>query len=481
MAARPWRRRFIECSTASPSDLPARSCPISASASFCNATRVRCRHSCPSTRPWPGRQGSAARRPGGPRGGNRVSRPGPSGHAAAQREPLRPRDFARRGRATPHAAVRWRAGPIETFRGPSDAPPRDLRRGFPLTGGDGLPPAIGPTRLAFAGTRPPRLGHCDCWAGFDWRGSAPLKRRSFRKDPEMARARQLPPSPPADVQHASCCRGSAAAGRSGPPVAADQAYRIDATDRVQPNPAPIHSSHRVSVPRCHACCMALCGLAAGTPSDGDRCTSSRRVKNIVDVVLERAATERLRTVTRVVVEVGAAAGVDPEALRFCFDAVAEATAARAAELVIIGVSLRAHLVVLNKCDLLPYVPFDVARFEVSLQGVNPAAPVLRVSATRGDGCWPGTPGWPVGPPPRPAACDGNRGRARWRRGSGSSSGVASRASAFARGCTARQRGAPPGPRLQRRVVRRRRGVRLRRGARSPRAPRRRSPRCRQRR
>jgi hydrogenase nickel incorporation protein HypB len=45
----------------------------------------------------------------------------------------------------------------------------------------------------------------------------------------------------------------------------------------------------------------------------------------------------------------------------------------------------AHLVVLNKCDLLPYVPFDVARFEVSLRGVNPAAPVLRVSATRGDG------------------------------------------------------------------------------------------------
>jgi hydrogenase nickel incorporation protein HypA/HybF len=52
-------------------------------------------------------------------------------------------------------------------------------------------------------------------------------------------------------------------------------------------------------------------------------------QSIVDLVLERAAAERLRTVTRVV-EVGAAAGVDPEALRFCFDAVAEATAARGA-------------------------------------------------------------------------------------------------------------------------------------------------------
>jgi hydrogenase nickel incorporation protein HypA/HybF len=65
-------------------------------------------------------------------------------------------------------------------------------------------------------------------------------------------------------------------------------------------------------------------------------------QSIVDLVLERAAAERLRTVTRVVVEVGAAAGVDPEALRFCFDAVAEATAVRGAELVIIGVSLRAR-------------------------------------------------------------------------------------------------------------------------------------------
>ena len=44
----------------------------------------------------------------------------------------------------------------------------------------------------------------------------------------------------------------------------------------------------------------------------------------------------------------------------------------------------AHLVVLNKCDLLPYVPFDVERFETILHEVNPGAPVVRVSATRGD-------------------------------------------------------------------------------------------------
>lgn len=44
----------------------------------------------------------------------------------------------------------------------------------------------------------------------------------------------------------------------------------------------------------------------------------------------------------------------------------------------------ADLVVLNKCDLLPYVPFDCDRFEEILRQVNARAPVLRVSALRGD-------------------------------------------------------------------------------------------------
>jgi hydrogenase nickel incorporation protein HypA/HybF len=65
-------------------------------------------------------------------------------------------------------------------------------------------------------------------------------------------------------------------------------------------------------------------------------------QSIVDLVLERARAERLRTVTRVVVAVGAAAGVDAEALRFCWDVVAEETAARGAELVIAEVPLQAR-------------------------------------------------------------------------------------------------------------------------------------------
>jgi hydrogenase nickel incorporation protein HypB len=43
------------------------------------------------------------------------------------------------------------------------------------------------------------------------------------------------------------------------------------------------------------------------------------------------------------------------------------------------------LLVLNKIDLLPYVPFDEARFLENARHVNPAITIVRVSATRGDG------------------------------------------------------------------------------------------------
>ena len=45
----------------------------------------------------------------------------------------------------------------------------------------------------------------------------------------------------------------------------------------------------------------------------------------------------------------------------------------------------ADLVLLNKTDLLPYVEFDVDRFDEHLSRVNPDARVIRISATRGDG------------------------------------------------------------------------------------------------
>ena len=45
----------------------------------------------------------------------------------------------------------------------------------------------------------------------------------------------------------------------------------------------------------------------------------------------------------------------------------------------------ANVVVLNKIDLLPYVDFDVARFEHDVGLVNRGADILSLSATRGDG------------------------------------------------------------------------------------------------
>jgi hydrogenase nickel incorporation protein HypB len=45
----------------------------------------------------------------------------------------------------------------------------------------------------------------------------------------------------------------------------------------------------------------------------------------------------------------------------------------------------AHVVLLSKIDLAPYVPFDRARFVAAVAEVNPRARVLPVSATSGEG------------------------------------------------------------------------------------------------
>jgi hydrogenase nickel incorporation protein HypB len=44
-----------------------------------------------------------------------------------------------------------------------------------------------------------------------------------------------------------------------------------------------------------------------------------------------------------------------------------------------------NLMILNKIDLLPYVPFDLERCLDSVRLVNAALRVIQVSAVRGDG------------------------------------------------------------------------------------------------
>jgi len=45
----------------------------------------------------------------------------------------------------------------------------------------------------------------------------------------------------------------------------------------------------------------------------------------------------------------------------------------------------AALVLVNKIDLLPYVPFDVAHFDTKAREMNPGVEVIHLSALRGDG------------------------------------------------------------------------------------------------
>ncbi|HTR12363.1 MAG TPA: hydrogenase maturation nickel metallochaperone HypA [Roseiarcus sp.] len=80
-------------------------------------------------------------------------------------------------------------------------------------------------------------------------------------------------------------------------------------------------------------------------------------QSIMELVVESAKRERMTRIARVVVEIGVAAAVDADALRFCFPIVAEDTLAAGAELAIVGVPLRARC---NSCgaEFAPETPFD---------------------------------------------------------------------------------------------------------------------------
>ena len=64
-------------------------------------------------------------------------------------------------------------------------------------------------------------------------------------------------------------------------------------------------------------------------------------QSITDLVADCARRERIARVSRIVVEIGAAAPVDPESLLFCFPITANETVAAGAQLVIDRIALRA--------------------------------------------------------------------------------------------------------------------------------------------
>jgi hydrogenase nickel incorporation protein HypA/HybF len=77
--------------------------------------------------------------------------------------------------------------------------------------------------------------------------------------------------------------------------------------------------------------------------------------SIIDTVVECARRERIVRVSRVVIEIGIAASVDPQALLFCFPITAAETVAADAELVINRTALKARC---NACQA-EYAPENV--------------------------------------------------------------------------------------------------------------------------
>jgi hydrogenase nickel incorporation protein HypB len=50
-----------------------------------------------------------------------------------------------------------------------------------------------------------------------------------------------------------------------------------------------------------------------------------------------------------------------------------------------GIFFKSELLVMNKVDLLPYVPFDIAAAEDNARRVHPGMEIVRVSCTAGNG------------------------------------------------------------------------------------------------
>ncbi len=61
-------------------------------------------------------------------------------------------------------------------------------------------------------------------------------------------------------------------------------------------------------------------------------------ESVLQVIEQQALVENYQTVTAVYLEIGALSGVDPEAMRFCFDSVVQGSLAEKARLEIIEIA-----------------------------------------------------------------------------------------------------------------------------------------------
>jgi hydrogenase nickel incorporation protein HypB len=50
-----------------------------------------------------------------------------------------------------------------------------------------------------------------------------------------------------------------------------------------------------------------------------------------------------------------------------------------------SIFFKAELAIINKIDLLPYVPFDIAKARENIQKVHPGAEIIEVSCSTGEG------------------------------------------------------------------------------------------------
>lgn len=86
-------------------------------------------------------------------------------------------------------------------------------------------------------------------------------------------------------------------------------------------------------------------------------------ENVLDIIEAAARAQHFQTVRRVVLEIGKLSAVEPDAMRFCFDAVMRGTLAEGAELEIIetagagvclacsaAVAMQAQYGLCPKCD-----------------------------------------------------------------------------------------------------------------------------------